>query len=115
MRKLTQAQKDFLLEHFFKNEKFAGWRGIAEKLLDTGKCIVAGDRCIWIGGVGNYITTKDAENAYNCLEYTFNLEGLLSSEWYKQIHSDFLDALQCKINSLQSNFDSVLLLEIGKK
>ena len=28
MRKLTENQKDFILQNFFKNESFAGWKNI---------------------------------------------------------------------------------------
>ena len=33
MRKLTENQKDFILQNFFKNESFAGWKNIANNLL----------------------------------------------------------------------------------
>jgi len=63
MRVLTEIQKEFLLKNFFTNENYAGWRSIATKLLTTGKCIVPGSKCIWHGGIGNFIKTAEAEDA----------------------------------------------------
>ena len=36
MKTITDNQKEFLLEYFFKNEKYAGWRNIAIKLIEEG-------------------------------------------------------------------------------
>lgn len=85
MRELTQIQINFLLEYFFKLEEYAGWKSIAEGLLSTGYCFVAGDSCIWKGGVGNFIETSVAENTFGCLKYEFDLEQFLSSAHYKEI------------------------------
>ncbi len=84
MIKLNQNQKEFLLEYFFENEKYAGWKGIATKLIETGKCIVAGSECIWKGGVGNFIKTSEAEGTVGCCLYTFDLAYFMSSAWYKE-------------------------------
>lgn len=35
MTVLTNYQKKFLLDYFFKNEKYVGWKSIATKLLET--------------------------------------------------------------------------------
>ena len=56
---LTESQKKFLLSTFFESDKYPGSRSIGDKLLTNGKVIVAGDRCIWIGGIGNFIQTKE--------------------------------------------------------
>lgn len=93
MKILSIHQRNFLLENFFKNEKFPGWRNIANNLLDNGKCIVAGDKCIWNGGIGNWITTNNAKDAYNCLEYSFNLQEFMKSEWFKSIYNQYLDII----------------------
>lgn len=88
-RKLTEYQKEFILNKFFKSLPVPGWINIARKLLDTGKCIVPGDRCIWIGGIGNYISTKEAENAIDCLLYELDLDLFLSSDWFKEYKIDY--------------------------
>jgi hypothetical protein len=49
MKKLTNYQKEFILNYFFKDEKYAGWRNIGTTLLEDGECVVAGTECIWIG------------------------------------------------------------------
>jgi hypothetical protein len=82
---LTDYQKEFILKHFFINEKYPGWKSIATALLEKGNCIVAGEKCIWIGGIGNFVKTKVHEEAIGCLLYTFNLNEFLSSKWYKEI------------------------------
>lgn len=84
MKTLTENQKNFLLETFFKNEKYPGWRSIATKLLESGQCLVAGTHCIWNGGIGNYISTKPAEDAVDCSRYTFHIDLFLESDWFKE-------------------------------
>ena len=100
MRELTQHQKDFFLNNFFKNNEYAGWKNIATALLETGTCIVPGEYCIWIGGIGNFIKTERERGAFDCLLYTFDLEYFMTSEWYKQIHKDYTDLLYEKIKAL---------------
>ncbi len=94
MRKLTESQKEFLLNSFFENEKFPGWRSIATTLLETGKCIVAGETCIWRGGIGNFIKTSPAEGTVGCSLYEFDLEYFLTSAWYKEVKEQFLVTLK---------------------
>ena len=93
MKALTENQKNFILDYFFKNERYAGWRGIAMNLLSFGWCIVAGENCIWQGGIGNFIKTKKTEKAAGCLLYEFDLEEFLSSEWYREVQSDYVSIL----------------------
>jgi len=100
MKKLTFHQTEFLLTYFFKNNEYAGWRGIACKLLEKGKCTVAGTNCIWLGGIGNFIKTSPAEDAIDCLLYEFNLTEFLQSAWYLQIYNAYMDELQCKLEAL---------------
>lgn len=107
MRTLTENQKNFLLNYFFKNEEFAGWKNIATLLLDKGSCIVAGKRCIWCGGIGNFIKTKNAENAIDCLLYEFDLEYFLSSEWYKRIRNDYIFILSDKKNRVECEYKEI--------
>lgn len=82
MNKLNAAQKNFILNFFFPNVEFPGWKTVGEKLLDTGKCIVAGEKCIWLGGIGNFITVEPAEGAVGCSLYTFDIDNFLSSQLY---------------------------------
>jgi hypothetical protein len=90
MKNLTDNQINFLLEYFFENEKYAGWKNIATELLKNGSCIVAGTECIWIGGIGNFIKTEKAEKYIGCILYTFDLEYFLSSEYYKEISNNYI-------------------------
>jgi hypothetical protein len=90
---LTYTQREFLLHKFFKNESYPGWRDIATKLLDNGYCVVAGDSCIWRGGIGNFITTKESDLFIKCLEYFFDLNEFLGSEWFKKVYQLQLDTL----------------------
>lgn len=47
---MTKKEKEFLLENVFRNDFYAGWKNIAEKLLESGECYVASENCIWVGG-----------------------------------------------------------------
>lgn len=91
--KLTEYQKEFLLENFFRDEKFAGWRNIAEKLIENGSCIVPGNECIWKGGIGNFISTKPSDSAVGCLEYVFSLRYFLSSNYFEEVKDYRLEEL----------------------
>lgn len=100
MKKLTFHQTEFLLTYFFKNNKYAGWRGIACKLLEKGKCVVAGTDCIWSGGVGNFIKTSNAEDAIGCTLYEFNLTEFLQSAWYLEVYNAYMNEMQSKLEAL---------------
>lgn len=112
MKVLTEIQKVFLLEYFFKNERYAGWKNIASKLLENGSCIVAGDKCIWMGGVGNFIKTENAENAIDCLLYKFDLENFVTSEFYKERRNIHVEALVQKKKEVEQELDEIC--QIGK-
>lgn len=115
--KLTEHQINVLLP-FFLDGKYAGSENIGRKLLETGVCIVAGEECIWKGGIGNFIKTKKAENLVGCLEYTFDVEYFLTSEWCKEYLKDYtsdilkrIDELTLKINNVkQESLDVIKLL-----
>ena len=111
MRKLTNYQKEFILEHFFKNEKFSGWKSIAENLLNFGTCIVAGDECIWFGGIGNFIKTQKAEQSFGCLEYKFDLEYLLSSEYFGRYYYSYLNILVARKNEIEKEYQELLNID----
>ena len=109
MKKLTFYQKEFLLT-FFQNSNYHGWRNIAVNLLDKGECIVAGTNCIWHGGIGNFIKTEIAENAYECLVYKFDLENFLNSEWYKERSNNEISMLSSKKRALEEELEDICKL-----
>jgi hypothetical protein len=80
--KLTESQIKFILSTFFILDKYPGSKSIGENLINTGSCIVAGNECIWKGGVGNFIQTKQNPNTIGCLEYKFDLCSFLESNWF---------------------------------
>lgn len=107
MKKLTDNQKEFLLTQFFKNEEFPGWKDIAIKLIEQGSCIVAGDKCIWNGGIGNYIETNTEKDFVGCLRYTFNLKLLMHSAWYEDIFDHYLDKLDEEKQTIGKKYDEL--------
>lgn len=109
-RQLTSNQKEFILETFFKNEKYAGWRNVAEKLLEKGECIVAGKTRIWIGGIENFIEMEDAKDAIDCSLYKFDLEYFLTSQWYKDISIQKKILLSDEISKLQDELYDICRL-----
>ena len=90
---MTKEKVEFLLE-FFENDQYPGWRGIAEKLIEHGTCIVAGRECIWKGGIGNFIDTSPVLNAIDCSLYEFDLNYFLSSEWFMEYKEQRLEKLR---------------------
>lgn len=107
MRILTDYQKNFLLDYFFKNEKYVDWKSIATKLLETGQCIVAGKECIWIGGIGNFIKTEESKDAIDCTLYKFDLEYFFTSEWYKQIRNEYASILSSKKRGIEKECEEI--------
>jgi hypothetical protein len=97
MRQLSKIQKEFLLENYFKlhitEEPYDGWKGIAEKLLSAGTCIVAGKKPFWRGGIGNFINVTDAEGSVGCSLYTFDLEEFFKSKFFEQFHKEYITLL----------------------
>lgn len=85
--KLNEIQINYLLKFFPDN--CAGAKDIARKLLTNGTCIVAGTKPIWSGGIGNFIKYKPVKDAFECTEYTLDIDYLLSSTWIKDhLHND---------------------------
>jgi len=108
---LSEYQKNFLLDYFFKNEKYVGWKSIATKLLETGQCIVAGKECIWIGGIGNFIKTEEAKDAIDCTLYKFDLEYFFTSEWYREIRNSYASILASKKQEIEQECEEIANLE----
>jgi len=78
---MNTIQKNWLLETFFKNEQFAGWRSIAEKLIDEGKCVTTMQGAdIWVGGIGNFIKQKNYNAGVDLIELTFNVKEFASMD-----------------------------------
>lgn len=112
MKQLTKLQKEFILDYFFINSKYPGWRNIGEKLLTEGECIVAGEDCIWIGGIGNFIKTKKEDGLIGCLRYKFDLYMFLSSPFYKEVYEEHIKDLEFQRNRIASEIEE--LKQIGK-
>ena len=107
MTVLTDYQKNFLLENFFKNEKYIGWKNIAIKLLETGQCIVAGKECIWMVGISNFIKTESAKDAIDCTLYKFDLEYFFTSEWYREIRNGYASFLSSKKREIEQECEEI--------
>ena len=95
MKHFTENQMEFLLT-FFENNKYPGSKEIGAKLIKKGRCIVAGNTMLWQGGIGNFIKTKETDEAVGCLEYTMDINEFIHSELFKE-------SLNYKINKVNSN------------
>ena len=107
---MTEYQKNFLLDCFFKNEEYAGWKNIALTLLEKGQCVVAGENCIWTGGIGNFIKTEETEDFIGCIKYVFDLKSFLRSEWYKEISEEYTTSLAVEKASLDQEYAEICKL-----
>ena len=109
---LSEIQKEYLLKFFFRNNVTeSGWQDIATKLLETGECVVAGNQCIWRGGIGNFIKTETADEFFGCLKYSFNLPIFLKSEYYKGITEEYAQQLSDKRSKLDKELVDIYLLK----
>lgn len=109
MEKLTETQINFLVVTFFKApDKFLGAPLIAKTLLEKGECIVAGTtERIWNGGVGNFISIKNAPDSWGCSVFSFNLESFLSSEYTRDVINDYLLKKEDEILILKNEINAI--------
>lgn len=112
MKKLTEYQKTFLLENFFKNESHHGWRDIATCLLETGSCIVVGDQCIWRGGIGNFIEKEQVKDGIGCLLYKFSAKEFLSSKWYNEVLGQHIIDVLDKKSEIEKEYNELKELQV---
>lgn len=103
--------KEFLLETFFKNEFYAGWRNIAEELIEKGECIVAGKDCIWKGGIGNFIKTEEATDFIDCIKYKFDYNTFVSKDnlYFMEYYTVYKISLEEEIRKLNVKLKSIEL------
>lgn len=107
---MTGEQIQFIKNNFFKNEEYAGWEAIANKLLKDGRCIIAGHNKIWYGGIGNFIKCAPAENAIECSLLTFDKESFLHSKWFQEQAESYIKRLTHQISSLQDEQNAIFNL-----
>ena len=97
--KLNEQQRSFIID-FFIDDKLPGWKQIAEALIDNGECIVAGDKCVYNGGIGNFIKTESANDYVNCLKYTFDIEYFMSSMYFQERLVNLIEDVNKKLEDL---------------
>ena len=103
---IDNYKEEFILK-FFKDERFAGWKNIASKLIKTGSCIVAGENPIWVGGIGNFISIKPYKDAYNCSEFTFHKELFFNSDYFQDYLKGGILNISTKIEDLEREKQSL--------
>lgn len=91
MRKLTNYQKKYILDNYFKPmyDEYPGILNIGEVLLTEGVCIVPDDgKHLFRDNIGliQYVKRQKVteENIYGCIEYVFNLDEFLDSYFFKK-------------------------------
>lgn len=105
---ISKYQKEFILEYFFKNDNYHGWRNIASKLIDDGHCIIGGRQILWYGGVGNFIETSDAPNAVECTLCTFDLRSFINTNYFKDIYDQYVKKVLDKKNKIDQEYAELL-------
>jgi hypothetical protein len=101
MRQLTEYQKKFILDTFFKplHYEYPGALNIGEVLLTEGGCVIP-DSGTYIFQYSiplqqfNKVTKADTKKFINCVEYTFDLEGFLNSYHLKSAVSRHYEQLE---------------------
>lgn len=111
--KLDKIQKEWILEAFFRNDHYAGWKNIATKLIENGICIVTKQAAnIWYGGIGNFINQKDFVGGEDVIEMTFDLQTFLESKYFLECYNAKLNAVKKELERQEKITDSIL--SIGK-
>ena len=106
-KELTEHQMEFILLNFFHSYEHPGWRNIATKLIEHEECIVAGTECIWMGGIGNFISVSNSNNLVGCMLYEFDLKSFIGSKWFKEIKEGLELELSEDINELKSKLNQI--------
>ena len=68
---------------------------------------MAGNKCIWLGGVGNFIKSKplaENEGYYGCMRYQFNLSDFL--RW-----GTVVDFLYAKAQEIKNKHEAIIIEE----
>lgn len=107
MRILTEYQKEFLFERFFRTSRYSSWKELANSLLENGKCLVAKRDPIWIGGIGNFIKIRDISDGVGVSLYTFDLENFIQSAFYKEFLQYQLSELAERQRKAIKEFDEI--------
>jgi len=107
MKYLTGNQINYLKGFFGEDNE-----NVANKLLTTGKCVVAGDGKLWHGGIGNFIRITDAEDFVDCKHLNFDVDEFLSSEWFKESLQNEIQDNENIIDSLKAKQIELKLLKI---
>jgi hypothetical protein len=121
MRQLTEYQKKFILDFFFRPlyDRFPGALNIGETLLTEGSCIVP--------DVGTYIfqntpslqqfnSVKKVEDKrfIGCVEYVFDLDGFFNSYYLKRAVTKHYERLESDYK-IQGQMKSELFQLLGEE
>ena len=113
---MNKIQKNWLLETFFKRNSFTGWRGIAEKLIETGSCITTKqvDAVIWIGGIGNYIESEKYDGGVDLIKLTFDIKSFASEDngYFLESYNQELKRIKEEQSKLTEYTNSIMTLTI---
>jgi hypothetical protein len=100
MRQLTEYQKKFILDTFFKplHYEYPGALNIGEVLLTEGGCVIP-DTGTYIFKHSplnqfNKVSKADSKKFIDCVEYTFDLNGFLDSWNLKRAVSKHYEELE---------------------
>lgn len=104
VRELTESQKNFILDNFFKHEDYAGWKNIATALIENGTCVTPNTQSgfsIWRKkNIGTFIDVETADEFIDCVRYKFDLDKFLSSDWFKHVRKSYVNEEQIKIDAM---------------
>lgn len=107
---MNDIQKKFILNSFFYSQDLAGCINIGTKLIENGSCIVAGEKCPWSGGIGNFIKTKyTSDDFVGCVELIFDLEYFKSSQYFMQEYDRELKKLTRKFDEISKDLEEFKL------
>lgn len=97
-----------LLLIFFQDERYAGWRNIAEALIETGECVIPNySKNSFRGGVWNFVETENAVGFVDCVKLKFDLENFKSSEFFKEQLSYFLAQKVKERDKIQKQLEEI--------
>ena len=108
--KLTDFQREYIINKFFKKYSSKISEEVANKLLDKGRCIVPGDGYICGGGIGNFIDSSELNDAVGCSLLTLDLKNFLKSELFEYVRSSTVKELLAEIETLSKKHSELMAL-----
>ena len=98
-----------LKEMFGKNDSYAGYDSICNKLIETGSCIstIHASKIFRNGGVHNFVEQELYEGGVDLIKLSINKEYIYSSELFNRYKYNSVERKRAELNKLMSEVEKL--------